>query len=115
MNTGSGRSSRTSTRSSTRRSSTAKDYIESSTRRSSTASIYISTPQQHLAATVEIYPKRYPNVPPNVSNGIRKGFICCQSKVTVTQKLYRISASFLIPRYKFHFEKKSISTNTIET
>ena len=43
-------------------------------------SAYISTPEQHLAAQVQVYPKGS-KLPIHVENGERKGFVICKSKV----------------------------------
>ena len=49
-------------------------------RRPSSIASYVSTPEQHLAAQVQVYPKGR-KIPPDVENGERRGFIICTSKV----------------------------------
>jgi hypothetical protein len=48
--------------------------------RSRRPSAYTSTPAQHLAAKVEVYPKGSV-LPAHIENGERKGFVICNSKV----------------------------------
>ena len=56
-------------------------------RRPSSIASYVSTPEQHLAAQVQVYPKGR-KIPPDVEKGERRGFIICTSKVVslCTQK-----------------------------
>ena len=61
-------------------------------RRPSSIASYVSTPEQHLAAQVQVYPKGR-KIPPDVENGERRGFIICTSKVDLT---------FLRNSYIFH-------------
>ena len=49
-------------------------------RRPSSIASYVSTPEQHLAAQVQVYPKGR-KIPPDVEKGERRGFIICTSKV----------------------------------
>ena len=58
-------------------------------RRPSSIASYVSTPEQHLAAQVQVYPKGR-KIPPDVEKGERRGFIICTSKV------YLIFFEFLI-------------------
>ena len=48
-------------------------------------SAYISTPEQHLAAQVQVYPKGS-TLPPHIAEGDRKGFVICKSKVRITEE-----------------------------
>ena len=49
-------------------------------RRPSSIASYVSTPEQHLAAQVQVYPKGR-KIPSEVEKGERRGFIICTSKV----------------------------------
>ena len=53
-----------------------------SSRRPSSVASYISTPDQHLAAQVEVYPKGR-KVPLDIEKGERRGFVICRLKVTM--------------------------------
>ena len=49
-------------------------------RRPSSIASYVSTPEQHMAAQVQLYPKGR-KIPPDVEKGEKRGFIICTSKV----------------------------------
>ena len=53
--------------------------------RSRRPSAYTSTPEQHLAAKVEVYPKGT-TLPEHIKEGERKGFVICKSKVWITEE-----------------------------
>ena len=43
----------------------------------------ISTPEQHMVAQVEVYPKGS-KLPTHIERGERKGFVICKSKVYIS-------------------------------